>query len=74
MSAQLVQHSSRLHSLKEVMEITGHGRTTIYGLAAKGVITLRKAGGRTVVHSRDLEAYLDSLPEFIPQMGGIGRD
>jgi len=73
MTEQLASNTAKLHSLREVMDITGHGRTTIYGLAAKGLIVLRKAGGRTVVHSRDLEAYLDSLPTFIPQMGCARR-
>lgn len=48
----------------EAQLFTGMSRTRLYELLQQNKITARKAGRRTLLSFRDLEAYLASLPTY----------
>ncbi|MGE5608507.1 MAG: helix-turn-helix transcriptional regulator [Bacillota bacterium] len=50
------------YGLKQVVQKTGLGRSTIYEEIRLGRLVARKARGRTIVLHSDLEAYLTALP------------
>ncbi len=50
-------------SIKESCRASGLGRTTIYEAIGAGELIAKKAGRRTIILPKDLEAYLESLPE-----------
>lgn len=52
------------HSIPEVCELTGFGRTFVYSEIRDGHLKARKAGGRTVVLDPDLKGYLTNLPSL----------
>ena len=41
----------------------GIGRSTLFGLLARGEIKARKLGTRTLIPAAELQRYVDSLPE-----------
>lgn len=41
----------------------GIGRSTLFGLLARGEIKARKLGTRTLISATELNRYVDSLPE-----------
>ncbi len=49
-------------TIKEAIEISGIGRTSLYGLFKTGELTPRKRGSQTLILVEDLEKYLKSLP------------
>jgi excisionase family DNA binding protein len=49
------------YSIKEVMELTGLGRSTIYRAIDHGQLKVRKCGRRTLVLATDLNTFLDGL-------------
>lgn len=51
-------------TLPEAQQFTGMSRTRLYELLQQNKITARKAGRRTLISFRDLEAYLASLPTY----------
>lgn len=51
-------------TLPEAQQFSGMSRTRLYELLQQNKITARKAGRRTLISFRDLEAYLASLPTF----------
>lgn len=51
-------------TLPEAQQFSGMSRTRIYELLQQNKITARKAGRRTLISFRDLEAYLASLPTY----------
>jgi excisionase family DNA binding protein len=50
------------HTIADAVKISGIGRTTLYGLIARGQIEARKAGNKTLIPAASLRAYLESLP------------
>ena len=53
----------RIFSVKDVVRPHGPvSRSKLYADAAAGLITLRKIGGKTVVHELDLREYLSGKP------------
>jgi len=52
----------RAHSIREVMKITGLGRSFIYEEIKAGRLAARKAGRRTLIFDADLNSWLASLP------------
>lgn len=63
-------HETRAHSITDVCSTLGIARSTFYRLAAAGRLPARKVAGRTVVLSRDLEAFIDSLPPAYADVQG----
>lgn len=51
-------------TLPEAQQFSGMSRTRLYELLQQNKITARKAGRRTLISFRDLEAYLASLPTY----------
>ena len=51
-------------TLPEAILFSGMSRTSIYEALKRGGLTARKAGRRTLLSFRDLEAYLASLPNY----------
>ena len=45
--------------------MTGLGRSTIYRLFDEGRLKKRKAGKRTLILVKDLEAYVNALNEVV---------
>lgn len=52
------------HTIPKAVEVLGVSRSTLYELMKDGRIKARKAGNRTLIPHVELEAYLDSLPEY----------
>jgi excisionase family DNA binding protein len=50
------------YSIRQLGEITGIGRTTIYAAIRDGHLKARKIRRRTVVLHDDLSVFLNSLP------------
>ena len=51
-------------TLPEAVQFSGMSRTSIYEALKRGDLNARKAGRRTLISFRDLEAYLASLPTY----------
>lgn len=49
-------------TLPEATALSGIGRTSLYKLFSQGKLTPRKAGKRTLILVRELQAYVESLP------------
>lgn len=56
-------------TLPEATALSGIGRTSLYKLFSQGKLTPRKAGKRTLILVRELQAYVESLP-----VGGHAND
>lgn len=52
----------RLLPLSEVQKVLNISPATLYRLATKGDISIRKLGNKSVVLSTDVDAYLANLP------------
>jgi hypothetical protein len=50
------------HSIADVVNATGVGRSFIYAEIKAGRLIIRKAGRRSLVFDDDLKAWLGSLP------------
>ena len=48
----------------EAARIIGVSRPTVYELAKAGKFPMLKLGGRTLIRTSDLSAYLDTLPKL----------
>ena len=55
------------HSIAELVEVSGLGRSYIYEEIRAGHLVARKAGRRTLVLHEDAEHWLGSLPIHQPQ-------
>jgi excisionase family DNA binding protein len=51
-------------SIREVMKITGLGRSFIYEEIKAGRLVVKKAGRRSLIFVADLNAWLARLPEM----------
>ncbi len=51
------------YTVNELSKEIGIGRSKIYSEIAEGKLKFRKIGKRTIFLARDVEAYLDNLPE-----------
>ena len=49
-------------SIEESCQAAGIGRTKIYEAIGSGKLIAKKAGRRTIILPKHLEAYLESLP------------
>lgn len=49
-------------TVPEACEFSGLGRSSLYRLFERGILTPRKAGRRTLILREDLEAYIRNLP------------
>ena len=49
-------------SIPEAMEVSGIGRNKLYQYIAKGDLTARKVGTKTIVLRSELMAFLKNLP------------
>jgi excisionase family DNA binding protein len=52
------------YRIDEACAATGYGRTKIKELIRDGKLKAKKDGGVTVIRRVDLQAYLDSLPDW----------
>ncbi|WP_018262253.1 helix-turn-helix domain-containing protein [Methylobacterium sp. WSM2598] len=52
----------RAHTIAEVVQISGAGRTTIYAEIAAQRLKAKKLGRRTLITADDLHNWLDRLP------------
>lgn len=50
-------------TIQEAVTLSGLGRSTLYKLFKSGEIKTRKAGSRTLILLKDLEEYLNGLPD-----------
>lgn len=50
-------------SIKEVVELTGIARTTLYGAIRDGDLRARKYRRRTIILASDLDHFLEVLPD-----------
>lgn len=51
-------------TIPEAVRLSGISRTAIYEALARGDISARKAGRRTLVSFEELQSFLASLPEY----------
>ena len=61
-AARALEIKERAYAIKEVQEVTGFGKTTVFAAIKAGNLVARKYGGRTVVLDSDLNAFLKNLP------------
>ncbi len=52
------------YTIDEAQALGAGGKTAIYAAIKSGALKARKRGKRTVILSRDLEEYLQNLPDF----------
>jgi len=50
------------YSVSDVLKMVGISRTTFYQLVKSENIRVRKVGNRSLILSRDLDAWLEQLP------------
>lgn len=50
-------------NINEAARRAGVGRTTIYEAAQRGELKIRKNGQRSLILVKDLEAWLNAMPE-----------
>lgn len=55
-------HTDTLLPVSEVLRTLGLGRTTFYGLVAKGDLQAVKLGRRTFVRGSELKRFITNLP------------
>jgi hypothetical protein len=53
-----------VYSIPEVCKNANSGRTNVYKAINEGHLVAHKRGARTIIFSRDLERWLNSLPEI----------
>ena len=53
-------------NIPEAVRLSGRSRSAIYESLAKGELTARKAGKRTLILYADLQAYIAALPAYQP--------
>lgn len=58
------KHNPVAVTIPDAVKMFGMSRTSIYEALKRGDITARKAGRRTLIPFADLQAYLNSLPEY----------
>jgi len=63
----MIEKMDRLLSRKEVEEVTGRARTTLYRMALSGELCPRKIRGRLGYLETDVRKYLESLPIVGPK-------
>lgn len=61
----VIHHQARALSVTDAAKYLSVHRATIYRLAHKGDISIRKIAGRAVVLRDELDSYLDNLPNAI---------
>jgi hypothetical protein len=54
-------------TLKEAARVSGLSRTLLYVEIARGTLTARKCGARTVILESELRRFLRSLPRWRPK-------
>lgn len=54
-------------TIPDAIRYSGLSRTGLYSALARGQLSARKAGRRTLICFADLEAYLQSLPAYRPE-------
>jgi excisionase family DNA binding protein len=50
------------YTVRDVLALTGIGKTTFYKLLKNGQLSTRKLGNQTVVLRADLNSFLEGLP------------
>jgi excisionase family DNA binding protein len=58
------------YRIDEACAATGYGRSKMWELIRTGRIRAKKDGGVTIIRRRDLQHYLDSLPDARPGTPG----
>ncbi len=51
------------YSPNDAAKVLGIGRSTLFGLLARGELSARKLGTRTLITAAELERYVGSLPQ-----------
>ena len=59
-------HTPIAVTIPDAVKLSGCSRSSLYEALKRGDLTARKAGRRTLIAFRDLEAYLASLPTYQP--------
>jgi excisionase family DNA binding protein len=59
------------YSIPEACEVSRIGRSTLYKAIQRGDLKAIKIGVRTLIRPRDLEAWIDGLPDYKPWDGGV---
>jgi excisionase family DNA binding protein len=52
------------YSIETASKTTETGKTTIYDAIAEGELPAKKLGRRTLILAKDLEKWLENLPDF----------
>lgn len=61
-----------LQPIRAASEIAGISSATIYRLAARGALTLKRLGGRTLVETSGLIALIDAAEDWAPPKRPVG--
>lgn len=60
-------HSPIAVTIAEAVKASGISRTPIYEALKRGDLKAWKSGRRTLISFSDLQAYVDSLPQYRPE-------
>lgn len=52
------------YTVNEALQEIGIGRSKLYSEIAAGKITPRKIGKKTIILAKDIQEYLEALPQF----------
>jgi len=58
------RHQKLSHTVKEVRTLTGIGHSTLYRAMGNGDLRAVKLGKKTLILAKDLQDWLDGLPEL----------
>ena len=62
----MASHQKLSYTVKQVRDLTGVGRSTLYLAMGNGELRAVKSGNRTLILAKDLQDWLDGLPEASP--------
>jgi len=66
MEAQRLPDWKLAYRVHEAAAATGFGESTLWKKIAEGKLKARRDGAVTIITRKELERYLDDLPEVIP--------
>ena len=55
-------NQKKLYTIRDVIEITSLGRTSVYQAIKKGELVVKKFGAKSLVTAESIESFIASLP------------
>lgn len=60
-----MEHTNKMYSITEIIEMSGLGRTKIYEEIGDGYLRAKKIGARTVIPAAAYTDWVNNLPDYL---------